>query len=58
MAKYVLKRVLLMLFTLFIITTICFVLIRLLPPNLPEGGTYEQQKVYEARFEALGTGFS
>lgn len=54
MAKYVLKRVLLMLFTLFIITTICFVLIRLLPPNLPEGGTYEQQKVYEARFEALG----
>ena len=54
MTKYVLKRVVLMLFTLFIITTICFVLIRLLPPNLPEGGTAEQTKVYKDRFEALG----
>lgn len=31
MAKYVIKRVLLMLFTLFIILTMCFVLIKLLP---------------------------
>lgn len=54
MAKYVLKRVLLMLFTLFIITTICFVLVKLLPPNLPEGGTIDQKRIYEARFEALG----
>ena len=35
MAKYVLKRIVLMLFTLFIITTICFVLIRILPRVLP-----------------------
>lgn len=54
MAKYVLKRVLLMLFTLFIITTICFVFVRLLPPNLPEGGTAAQAAVYKQRFEALG----
>ena len=54
MAKYVLKRVLLMLFTLFIITTICFVFVRLLPPNLPEGGTAAQAEVYKQRFEALG----
>lgn len=31
MAKYVLKRILLMLFTLFVILTMCFVLIKLLP---------------------------
>ena len=54
MTKYILKRVLLMLFTLFVITTICFVLVKLLPPNLPEGGTAEQTKVYMDRFEALG----
>ncbi len=54
MTKYVLKRLLLMLFTLFIITTICFVLVKLLPPNLPEGGTAAQTAVYMARFEALG----
>ncbi len=34
-AKYILKRILLMLLTLFIITTICFMLIRLLPRELP-----------------------
>ena len=33
--KYILKRILLMLLTLFIITTICFMLIRLLPRELP-----------------------
>lgn len=54
MAKYVLKRVLLMLFTLFIITAICFVFIKLLPPNLPEGGTAAMTEVYKQRFEALG----
>ena len=54
MAKYVLKRVLLMLFTLFIITTICFVFVKLLPPNLPEGTNAEMQRVYRERFEALG----
>ena len=33
MAKYVLKRLLLMLFTLFVIMTLCFVLIKLLEPS-------------------------
>ena len=37
MVKYVIKRVLLMLFTLFVIMTMCFVLIKLLPlPALKE----------------------
>lgn len=36
MAKYVVKRILLMLFTLFVITTICFMLIRMLPRELPQ----------------------
>lgn len=35
MAKYVLKRILLMLFTLFVILTMCFVLIKLLPLPAP-----------------------
>ena len=35
MTKYVLKRLLLMLFTLFVIVTICFMLIRILPRELP-----------------------
>ena len=54
MTKYVLKRVVLVIFTLFIITTICFVLVKLLPPNLPEGGNAAQTQVYKDRFEALG----
>lgn len=52
MAKYIIKRFILMLFTFFIITTICFLLIRILPRELP------QEKVtaalIEARWEALG----
>ena len=35
MTKYVIKRILLMLFVLFVITTICFMLIRMLPRELP-----------------------
>ena len=35
MAKYSAKRVVLMFFTLFVISTICFVLIRILPRELP-----------------------
>ena len=34
MTKYVIKRILLMFLTLFIIMTICFVLIKLLPVRL------------------------
>lgn len=52
MAKYVLKRVLLMLLTLFIITTMEFVLIRLLPRELPQDKT--QAAAIAARWEALG----
>lgn len=37
MWKYILKRILLMLCVLFIIMTICFVMIRMLPDQLPRG---------------------
>ncbi len=36
MTKYVIKRILLMFFVFFVVTTICFVLIRLLPRELPQ----------------------
>lgn len=53
MGKYVLQRVLLMLMTLFIITLMCFVLIRMLPPApLPPGDPHSA--VVAARREALG----
>ena len=52
MTKYVIKRVLLMLLTLFVIVTICFMLVRLLPRELPTDKNL--QAVLEARFEALG----
>jgi len=52
MAKYIIKRVLLMLLTLFVIVTICFMLIRILPREMPTDKN--QQAVIEARFEALG----
>ena len=32
MGKYVIKRLIFMVFTLFIITLMCFVLVRMLPP--------------------------
>ena len=50
--KYVLKRLLLMFFTLFVITTICFMLIRILPQELPQEKNL--QEVIKARWEALG----
>ncbi len=52
MTKYVLKRIVLMLFTLFIITTICFVLIRILPRELPTDKV--QADAIAARWDALG----
>ena len=53
MVKYVIKRVLLMLMTLLIITCICFVLVRMLPPaELPPGDPHNA--VIEARREAAG----
>ena len=52
MAKYIVKRLLLMLFTLFVITTICFMLVRILPRELPQDKNL--QAVIEARWDALG----
>ena len=52
MFKYVVKRVLLMLFVLFVIVTICFMLVRMLPRELPN--QISQKEAYEARFQALG----
>lgn len=53
MFKYVLKRIGLMLLTFFIIMTICFVLIKLLPISY-EAQTGTQAAVEAARREALG----
>ena len=52
MAKYIIKRVLLMFLTLFVISTICFMLIRILPRELPMDKNL--QAVITARWEALG----
>lgn len=52
MAKYVMKRLVLMLFVLFVITTVCFMLVRILPRPIPEYSNL--QKVIEARWAALG----
>ena len=52
LTKYVIKRIVLMLFTLFIITTICFGLIRILPRELPTDKV--QAAAIAARWDALG----
>lgn len=52
MTKYVLKRIVLMLFTFFVIITTCFMLIRMLPRELPLDKN--QAEVIKARWEALG----
>ena len=52
MAKYILKRVLLMFFVLFCIVTICFMLIKLLPRELPTDK--DLAAVMEAKWEAQG----
>lgn len=53
MVKYALKRIGLMLVTLFLITMICFVLVKMLPPaELPQGDPHTE--VILARREALG----
>ena len=51
--KYIAQRVALMLLTLFIISLMCFILIRMLPPvPLPAGDPHTA--VIEAKREALG----
>ena len=53
MLKYITQRIFLMLMTLLIITFICFILIRMLPPAvLPEGDPHTP--AVEARREAMG----
>ncbi|MGN0401941.1 MAG: ABC transporter permease [Acetatifactor sp.] len=52
MVKYVIKRIALMFATLFVITTICFMLIRMLPRELPVDKV--QAAAIQARWEALG----
>lgn len=52
MVKYVLKRLALMLLVFFIIMTMCFVFIRMLPIELPQDP--KQREVMENRLVALG----
>ncbi|NMA38502.1 MAG: ABC transporter permease [Papillibacter sp.] len=52
MFKYILKRIALMLLTLLVIMTICFVLIKLLQPEMPMMG--KEAAAEKARREALG----
>ena len=52
MAKYVVKRILLMLFVLFVISTVCFMLIRILPRELPTDKNLAD--LIRQRWEALG----
>ena len=53
MFKYALKRIGLMLMTVFIITCMCFILVRMLPPvPLPQGDPHTE--VLMARREAMG----
>ena len=54
MIKYVFKRLLLMVVALFCITTICFVMIRLLPMVPPEGSNANQEKIIQNIWEARG----
>lgn len=53
MAKYVVKRILLMLLTLFIILSMCFILIKMLPLP-PIQGKEETIKIIEAKREQMG----
>ena len=52
MTKYVIKRIILMFFVFFVVTTICFVLIRLLPRELPQDKV--QAQAIQDRWNALG----
>ena len=52
MGKYIVKRILLLLLTFFIIVSICFVLIRLIPREMPSDKNMAE--IIEDRWEALG----
>ena len=53
MFKYVIKRLILMIFTFFIITTICFILIKLLPLPAVKSQGRDVQLIIRRR-EAMG----
>lgn len=53
MVKYVIKRILLMLLTLFVIISICFILVKLLP-NVPAQQFGKDMALIERRREMLG----
>ena len=53
MAKYILKRFLLMFFVLFVIVSIAFILVRLLERPLPDGNA-AQQEIVKIRWTELG----
>ena len=53
MGKYVLKRIVLMLFTFLIIISMCFILVKLLP-NKPAKQFGKDMQLIEMRREALG----
>ena len=52
MFSYVVKRILLMLFVFFVVTTICFMLIRLLPRDMPQDK--QESAAVAAQWEARG----
>lgn len=52
MGKYIVKRLLLMIFTFFVIVTISFILIRLIPQELPNDKNLAE--IMKARWNALG----
>ena len=54
MLKYICKRVLLMIVALICITTICFMLIRVLPMSPPEGSNAAQKEVIKQIWDARG----
>lgn len=54
MGKYVIKRLLLMIFTLFVIVTIAFTLVRCLPQTPPDGLDASQRLAVMERWRALG----
>lgn len=54
MFKYVLKRLALMIFVFLVITTICFVLVKLLPNEIPVTPNSDAKAIIEARREKLG----
>lgn len=54
MGKYIVKRIWLLLFTFFVIVTLSFVLIRLLPRELPSDKALAE--IMQERWEALGYG--